>query len=59
MRPNHLRTRLSTALLELVRQGVGGPAKTQVVNDLVVFDVPEDGESVTSELVDRLDAEEQ
>jgi hypothetical protein len=33
--------------------------KTRVVNGLVVFDVPEDSGTVTSEVVKRLEAEQQ
>jgi hypothetical protein len=49
---------MGKALSELVRRGLSAPPKTRVVNGLVVFDVPEDSEPVTSELVKRLDAEE-
>jgi hypothetical protein len=50
---------MGKALSELVRRGLSAPVKTRVVNGLVVFDVPEDGEPVTSALVKRLEAEEQ
>lgn len=49
---------MGKALSELVRRGLSAPVKTRVVNGLVVFDVPADSESVTSELVQRLEAEE-
>jgi hypothetical protein len=50
---------LGKALSELVRRGLSAPVKTRVVNGLVVFDVPEDSETVTSGLVKRLEADEQ
>ena len=46
------------ALSELVRRGLSAPPKTRVVNGLVVFNVPEDSEPVTSEHVKRLETEE-
>jgi hypothetical protein len=49
---------MGKALSELVRRGLSAPVKTRVVNGLVVFDVPEDHEPVTSELVKRLEAKE-
>jgi hypothetical protein len=49
---------MGKALSELVRRGLSSPPKTRVVNGLVVFDLSEDGEAVTSELVKRLEAEE-
>ena len=49
---------MGKAVSELVRRGLSAPVKTRVVNGLVVFDVPEDSEQVTSELVKRLEAEE-
>lgn len=48
---------MGKALSELVRRGLSAPAKTRVVNGLVVFDVPENTEPVTSEHVKRLEAE--
>jgi hypothetical protein len=48
---------MGKALSELVRRGLNAPAKTRVMNGLVVFDVPADSEPVTSELVKRLEAE--
>lgn len=49
---------MGKALSELVRRGLSAPVKTRVVNGLVVFDLPEDSDPVTSELVKRLEAEE-
>lgn len=49
---------MGKALSELVRRGLSAPPKTRVVNGLVVFDVPEDSEAITSELVKRLEADE-
>jgi len=49
---------MGKAVSELLRRGLSAPAKTRVVNGVVVFDVPADGETVTSELVKRLEAEE-
>ncbi|MGB9071884.1 MAG: hypothetical protein WCC22_04385 [Terriglobales bacterium] len=49
---------MGKALSELVRRGLSAPPKTRVVNGLVVFDVPEDSEPVTTELVKRLEAED-
>jgi hypothetical protein len=49
---------MGKALSELVRRGLSAPPKTRVVNGLVVFDVPEDREPVTTELVKRLEAED-
>ena len=43
---------------ELVRGGLGAPVKTRMVNGLIVFDVPEGSEPVTSELVKQLEADE-
>ena len=56
-----MRTTLSIigkAVSELVRHGLGAPVKTRVVNGLIVFDVPEGSERVTSELVKQLEADE-
>lgn len=58
---NYAETRsvaMGKALSELVRRGLSAPAKTRVVNGLVVFDLPEDSEPVTSEQVKKLEAEE-
>jgi hypothetical protein len=49
---------MGKAVSELVRRGLSAPVKTRVVNGLVVFDVPENSEPVTSQLVKRLDAEQ-
>lgn len=49
---------MGRALSELVRRGLSAPPKTRVVNGLVVFDVPNDSEAITSEQVRRLEAEE-
>ena len=49
---------IGKAVSELVRRGLGAPVKTRVVNGLVVFDVPEDSEAVTSDLVKQLEADE-
>ena len=48
---------LGKALSELVRRGVDAPPKTRIVNGLVVFDLPADGERVTSAKVKKLLAE--
>jgi len=48
---------MGKAISELVRRGLSAPVKTRVVNGLVVFDVPQDSDPVTSELVKRLEAE--
>jgi hypothetical protein len=56
-----MRTTLSLigkAVSELVRGGLVAPVKTRMVNGLIVFDVPEGSEPVTSELVKQLDADE-
>ena len=49
---------MGKAVSELVRRGLSAPVKTRVVNGLVVFDVPEDSEAVTSKLVKELEADE-
>jgi hypothetical protein len=49
---------MGKAVSELVRRGLSAPPKTRLVNGLVVFDIPEDGAAVTSELVKRLQADE-
>ena len=49
---------MGKAVSELVRRGLNAPVKTRVVNGLVVFDVPEDSEAVTSKLVKQLEADE-
>ncbi len=42
------------ALSELVRRGLDTPPKTRTVNGLVVFDLAEGGEPVTTEKVKKL-----
>jgi hypothetical protein len=54
----HRSLAIGKAVSELVRRGLSAPVKTRVVNGLVVFDVPEDSEAVTSELVKQLEADE-
>ena len=49
---------IGKAVSELVRRGLSAPIKTRVVNGLVVFDVAEDSDAVTSELVKQLEAAE-
>jgi len=49
---------MGKALSELVRRGLSAPPKTRTVNGLLVFDVAEDSDPVTSEQVKRLEAEE-
>ena len=49
---------MGKAVSELVRRGLSAPVKTRVVNGLVVFDIPEDSDPVTSDLVKRLEAED-
>jgi hypothetical protein len=49
---------MGEAVSELVRRGLSAPVPTRVVNGLVVFDVPADGDRVTTALVKRLEAEE-
>jgi hypothetical protein len=49
---------MGKALSELVRRGLSAPVKTRVVNSLIVFDVPESSEVVTSELVKQLEVDE-
>ena len=58
MYAEHRALAMGKALSELVRRGLSAPPKTRVVNGLVVFDVPQDSEPVTTELVKRLEAEE-
>jgi hypothetical protein len=48
---------MGKALSELVRRGIGAPPKTRRVNGLVVFDLPEESPTVTSEQVKKLEAE--
>ena len=49
---------MGKALSELARRGLNAPVKTRSVNGLVVFDLPEDAEPVSSEFVKRLETEE-
>ena len=49
---------MGKAVSELVRRGLNAPVKTRVVNGLVVFDLPDDSEPVTSALVNRLESED-
>lgn len=49
---------IGKAASELVRRGLTAPAKTRVMNGLVVFDAPEDSERITTEFVKRLEAKE-
>jgi hypothetical protein len=49
---------IGKAVSELLRRGLSAPAKTRVVNGLVVFDIPEDTEAVTSDRVKQLEADE-
>jgi negative regulator of replication initiation len=49
---------MGQAVSELVRRGLNAPVKTRVLNGLVVFDLPDDAEPVTSALVKRLESEE-
>jgi hypothetical protein len=58
LRSMHHSLPVGKAVSELVRRGLSAPVKTRAVNGLVVFDVSEDGEPVTSELVERLEDEE-
>jgi hypothetical protein len=56
-----MRTTLSIigkTISELLRRSLRAPVKTRVVNGLIVFDVPEGGGRVTSELVKQLEADE-
>ena len=48
---------LGKALSELARRGAEAPVRTRRVNGLVVFDLPEDTERVTTEQVKRLEAD--
>jgi len=45
---------MGKALSDLVRRGLDAPVKTRVINGLMVFDLPEDSEPVTSERVKEL-----
>jgi len=48
---------LGKAASELVRRGIEAPVRTRKVNGLVVFDLPDDGETITSEHVKKLETE--
>lgn len=45
---------MGKALSELVRRGLEAPLKTRKVNGVVVFDLPQGSERVTSERVKKL-----
>ena len=49
---------MGKAVSELVRRGLTAPVKTRAVNGIDIFDVPTDSETVTSEFLKRLEAEE-
>ena len=48
---------LGKALSELARRGLNAPPKTKKVNGLIVFDLPDSSEAITSEHVRKLEAE--
>jgi hypothetical protein len=48
---------LGKAASELVRKGFSSPTPTRIVNGIVVFDVPPDSSSITSERVKELESE--
>ena len=48
---------MGKAVSELVRRGAEAPVRTRKLNGLVVFDLPEDAEEVTTEHVKKLEAE--
>jgi hypothetical protein len=48
---------LGKAASELVRKGFSSPTPTRIVNGIVVFDVPPDSPSITSERVKELESE--
>lgn len=48
---------MGKAVSDLVRRGIEAPARTRTVNGLVVFDLPPDTETITSEHVKKLEAE--
>ncbi len=48
---------MGKALSVLALRGLSAPPKTRKVNGLVVFDLPEDSETITSEHVRKLEAE--
>jgi hypothetical protein len=47
---------LGKAASELVRKGFSSPTPTRIVNGIVVFDVPPDSPSITSERVKELES---
>jgi hypothetical protein len=47
---------LGKAASELVRKGFSRPTPTRIVNGIVVFDVPPDSPSITSERVKELES---
>jgi hypothetical protein len=48
---------LGKAASELIRKGFSSPTPTRIVNGIVVFDVPPDSPSITSERVKELESE--
>jgi len=50
---------LGKAVSELVRRAFNTPTPKRIENGLVVFDLPPDSPRVTSDLVARLDAEQE
>jgi len=48
---------LGRAASDLVRRGASSPPRTRTVNGLMVFDLPEGGEKITSEKVRQLEDE--
>jgi len=51
--------RLGKAVSELVRRGIAAPVRTRLVNGLHVIDLPADSPKVTTELVRKLEAEQE
>ena len=45
---------MGKVLSELARRGAEAPPKTRTVNGLVVYDLPEDADKVTTEQIKRL-----
>ena len=50
---------LGKATSELVRRGLTVPRPTRMVNGLLVFDLPTDSPTISSEVVQALEAAEQ
>jgi hypothetical protein len=50
---------LGKAVSELVRRGINASRPTRTVNGLLVFDLPPDSPRVTTNMVRKLEAEEQ